>query len=241
VSALESHLLRQIEHSRDFFWHRLRWRALSFYLPADRSFRLVDIGAGAGLLGDYLRRCVPQASYGFVEPIDSLEQYLESCYGAASNFRGLAAYRDVEIVTLMDVLEHQADDRAFLAELVGRMERGTTLFVTVPALRSLWSQWDVALGHYRRYDKTSFRRCIEGLPVDVRDLCYLLPEMIPLGWVRKVARGTSQGGEGNGKPAEFPDLPKVLNHLLYGLGVVSLRLRRWWPAGTSLMAVLVRR
>jgi hypothetical protein len=116
MSALESHLLRQIEHSRDFFWHRLRWRALSFHLPADRPFRLVDVGAGAGLLGDHLRRKMPQASYGFVEPIESLEQYLESRYGTGANFRGADVYRGVEYVTLMDVLEHQAEDRPFLAD-----------------------------------------------------------------------------------------------------------------------------
>lgn len=241
MSALESHLLRQIEHSRDFFWHRLRWRALAFHLPAGRPFRLVDVGAGAGLLGDYLRRTRPQASYGFVEPLASLEQYLESCYGADANYRDAEVYRGVEIVTLMDVLEHQAEDRPFLAELVGKMEIGATLVVTVPALMSLWSQWDEALGHYRRYDKASFRRCLEGLPVEVRELSYFLPEMIPLGWARKVLRGRSKEAEGDGEPAEFPDLPKPVNDVLYGLGTVSLRLRRVWPAGTSLMAVLVRR
>jgi hypothetical protein len=32
-----------------------------------------------------------------------------------------------------------------------------------------------------------------------------------------------------------------LNRVLYELGTVSLRLRHFWPAGTSLLAVLVRR
>lgn len=240
MKALEDHLLRQIEHSRDFFWHRLRWRALQFHLPADHPFHLVDVGAGAGLLGDFLARRVPAASYGFVEPLESLEQYLESRFGAGANYRRLDRYRGVEIVTLMDVIEHQEDDRAFLAELLARMESGSILVVTVPALRSLWSPWDNALGHFRRYDKAMFRRCIEGLPVEVRELSYLLPEMVPLGWVRKLVRRRLEGPP-DPESAEFPDLPKPLNDVLYGLGTVSLHLRRWWPAGTSLLAVLARR
>jgi len=240
VNALESHLLRQIEHSREFFWHRLRWRALSFHLPADRSFELVDVGAGVGLLGDFLQREVPGASYRFVEPIASLEEYLESCFGADANVRATASFGGAEIVTLMDVLEHQPDDRNFLAELLDKMEPGAVLIVTVPALMSLWSKWDVALGHCRRYDKASFRRCLAGLPVEVRELSYLFPEMIPLGWLRKL-----QGHIAREKPAarraEFPDLPRTLNRMLYGFGTVSLRLRSFWPAGTSLLAVLVRR
>ena len=240
MTALENHLRRQIEHSRHFFWHRVRWRALRFHLPADHPFRLVDIGAGAGLLGDFLTRQVPLASYGFVEPLESLERYLESRFGADANYRRRDRYDGVEVVTLMDVLEHQQDDRAFLAQLLDRMERGAVLVVTVPALQSLWSPWDTALGHFRRYDKATFRRGIEGLPVELRELSYLLPEMVPLGWLRKLVRRRLEDRP-SGESAEFPDLPKPLNDVLYGLGTVSLRLRRWWPAGTSLLAVLVRR
>jgi hypothetical protein len=240
VEALENHLLRQIERSRDFFWHRLRWRALRFHLPEDHPFRLVDVGAGAGLLGDFLSRRVPAASYGFVEPIASLERHLESRFGAEANYRRRDRYHGVEIVTLMDVIEHQEDDREFLADLLSRMESGAVLIVTVPALMSLWSQWDEALGHRRRYDKATFRRSIEGLPVEVRELSYLLPEMVPMGWLRKL-RPRRLEGSSELESAEFPDLPKPLNDLLYALGTISLRLRRWWPAGTSLLAVLARR
>ena len=240
MTALENHLRRQIEHSRSFFWHRLRWRALQSYLPADHRFRLVDVGAGAGLLGEFLTRRVPVASYGFVEPLESLERYLESRFGAEANYRRRDRYRGVEVVTLMDVLEHQEDDRAFLADLVDRMDPGAVLVVMVPALRSLWSQWDTALGHFRRYDKAMLRRVIEGLPVELRELSYLLPEMVPLAWFRRLARGRLEGPP-DPESAEFPDVPKPLNDVLYGVGTVSLRLRRWWPLGTSLLAVLVRR
>jgi hypothetical protein len=235
MSTLEAHLRRQIEHSRDFFWHRLRWRAVASHLPHSEPFQLLDVGAGAGLLGVFLTRDFPLATYRFLEPIDSLQRQLESNYGVAANAAGLSSHASIQYVALLDVLEHQADDRRFLDELLGKMARGSTLIVTVPAMMGLWSGWDVALGHHRRYDRTSFRRAIDGLPVQVIELSYLFPEMIPLAILRKWLR------KGNGETtdeAAFPDLPLAVNDGLYALGSVSLGLRRYVPAGSSLLAVL---
>jgi len=38
--------------------------------------------------------------------------------------------------------------------------------------------------------------------------------------------------------AEFPQLPKPLNEVLYRAGSYSIKARRRWPAGTSLFARL---
>jgi hypothetical protein len=235
MSTLEAHLRRQIEHSRDFFWHRLRWRAVASHLPDSQPFQLLDVGAGAGLLGVFLRRDFTHATYRFLEPIESLQRQLESQYGVRANAAELSSYHSIEYVALLDVLEHQADDRKFLGELLGKMDRGSVLIVTVPAMMALWSGWDVALGHHRRYERTSFRRAIDGLPVDVIELSYLFPEMIPLAIVRKWLRKETAGAD---ESAAFPDLPLAVNHGLYALGSVSLAVRRQVPAGSSLLAVL---
>jgi hypothetical protein len=239
VEALEDHLRRQIEHSRGFFWHRLRWRAVTTYLPLDAPFQLLDVGAGAGLLGLYLARDRPLATYRFIEPIASLASHLEQEYGTSANAGELQAFTGIDFVVLLDVLEHQADDRSFLADLVGRMTPGSMLLLTVPALNSLWSRWDVALGHHRRYTKASLSRALDGLPVRVREMSYLFPEMVPLGLARRVIRRRRQAGGGS-ESALFPDLPGPLNEALYGLGQLSLRLRRAAPLGSSLFAALAR-
>lgn len=239
TEALEAHLRRQVEHSHTFFWHRLRWRAIRGYLPEDRVFELVDVGAGAGLLGVFLERHRPRASYRFVEPIESLAQFLRGRYGAAADAGRDADYHHASFVTLLDVLEHQEDDRGFLAALVGKMQPGATLLLMVPALPSLWSQWDVALGHFRRYDKSTLRACFEGLPLTVHELSFLFPEMVPLGMVRKRRRAVpdSAGSDAPADDAEFPDLPRIANDILYGVGTASLALRRRWGTGTSLFLV----
>jgi hypothetical protein len=233
LEGLERHLAHQLEHGREFFWHRLRWAVVSQYLP-DESFTLVDVGAGVGLIGEFLRERRPPATYRFVEPIPFLEQHLEGRYGAAANARGDAVYEGARVVTLLDVLEHQEDDHAFMSELAGRLPGGATLVVTVPAGRRLWSGWDAALGHHRRYDAASFRRAVAGLPLEIVELDYLFPELVPLALLRKLTMRRP------GAEVEFPELPRPANGLLYGIGRASLRLRRAWPLGTTLLAVLRR-
>jgi hypothetical protein len=204
------------------------------YLPTSGGSDLVDVGAGAGLLGDYLVRDRPEGRYAFVEPITSLRDALASAHGASADLTDAASFGNASAVTLLDVLEHQHDDRAFLAALVAKMAPGSSLLLTVPAMPRLWSGWDVALGHERRYTKPTLRSCTEDLPLRVDELNYLFPEMVPLGLWR-ARRGAADGAHvPTSDDAEFPDLPRRLNDALAAAGTVSLALRRWWPCGTSL-------
>jgi hypothetical protein len=241
MEPLEAHLRHQIERSRYFFWHRLRWRAVCEYLPVSRTFQLLDVGAGAGILGEYLTRSRPQAIYRFIEPLDSLERHLESRYGIQANARALASYQGIEFITLLDVLEHQEEDHPYLADLVERMVPGATLLITVPALMSLWSAWDVALGHYRRYDRRRLADCAKDLPVRVLEVSYLFPELVPAALIRRRRLPANSGAMRSVGEAHFPDPPRAINDFLHAVGSVSLALRRVWPIGSSLFAALERR
>jgi hypothetical protein len=247
MDPLEAHLQRQIEHSRDFFWHRVRWKAVAGEL--DRGpFVLTDVGAGIGLVGDFLRDEFPGSTYKFVEPLGSLITELESRFGADANWNDAPSYAGSRYITLLDVLEHIEDHRGFLEELTAKMDVGAKLIMTVPALLKLWSEWDVALGHYRRYDRAMVEQVFAGLPVRIREISYLFPEMLPLAMLRRRQRPASIAPDSPGvgtvaadaSSAEFPDLPKPVNEGLYGFGSVSLRARRRWPAGTSLLTVAER-
>lgn len=238
MPALEAHLQRQVDHSREFFWHRLRWRAVKQFLPRERPFKLLDVGAGAGMVGQYMRDSLPLGEYHFIEPIESLESLLIERHGAARNARTRSAYPDVDVITLLDVLEHQEDDRAFAAGLVAKAAPGTTIVVTVPALQPLWSAWDTLLGHHRRYSRKTLLGVWSDLPVQVVELSYLFPEMLPAAAIRTLRKPVHQGAvDGD---AEFPELPALMNKALYGLGTISLGLRKFFPVGTSLILAMRR-
>lgn len=72
---------------------------------------------------------------------------------------GFAA-ASVPAIGVFDVVEHVRDDVAFLTSLAGALAPGGRLYVTVPALRWLWSRDDVYAGHARRY---SARRLLTTL------------------------------------------------------------------------------
>ncbi len=239
TDALEQHLSRQAERSRDFFWIRIRWDLVCSLLPNATGAELVDVGAGTGFLGDLLRARLPEISYRYVEPIASLEDSLEERFGAESNLRESESFGAAQFVTLLDVLEHQEDDRLFLRELAAKMEPGAVLILTVPAMPSLWSEWDAALGHFRRYRKLSLRATLPGEQFEIVELSYLFPELLPAGWVRRIRRGGDTNGV-DAHDAEFPDLPGWMNESLYRIGSATTKARRLWPAGTSLLAVLRR-
>ena len=233
MDALEQHLSRQAEASQDFFWNRLRWELVSEELGSDCR-RVVDVGAGVGFLGDFLQRRRPSIEYWFVEPIEPLEQGLIQRFGEEAN-RHDRDFAGASHVTLMDVLEHQEDDRAFLADLAEKMDPGATLLLTVPAMPSLWSAWDAMLGHYRRYTKKSLRETTASLPLQIEAQSYLFPELIPAGALRRLRM---RNGNGDMEEAEFPELSKPLNESLYRFGKLTVKGRRLWPAGTSLYARL---
>ena len=240
MDPLEAQLQRQLEQSRDFFWHRLRWKAVSGFLPPDETFQLLDVGAGAGLIGEYLRRDRPRARYRFIEPIDSLRDHLEQRFGVDARADDAGSLEDMDVVTLLDVLEHQRDDSGFLAGLLGRMRPDTPLILTVPALPGLWSAWDVALGHHRRYRRGALRGLISSAGGVADEVSYLFPELVPAALVRRTRQPADRVATEAVEEFQFPDLPRWLNDLLYAIGTATQASRRGWPFGTSLLAVVRR-
>lgn len=63
------------------------------------------------------------------------------------------ASRRFELVCAFDVVEHVADDARALAELTRVLKDDGTLVFSVPLHRASWTEFDVAVGHCRRYDR----------------------------------------------------------------------------------------
>lgn len=63
-----------------------------------------------------------------------------------------------DTIIYIDVLEHIEDDRAELAEAALRLRAGGHLIVLSPAYQFLFSPFDAAIGHYRRYSRKDLLR-----------------------------------------------------------------------------------
>src|SRR5262249_19095362 len=100
------------------------------------------------------------------------------------------------VVLLTDVLEHVADDRRLLREIVDACPSEAQLVIAVPADMRLWSPHDEAFGHYRRYEMDELADLWRDLPVEVRLLSYFNSRLCPA--VRAVRRMSRLRGHAAG-------------------------------------------
>lgn len=233
-SALERQQLAIIDPSAHTFWHHVRFDLVQRTAEASGVDTVVDVGAGSGMLGDWLHQRHPSTSYRFQELSPVLDANLVARFGAGARHDLDAPIGDA-LVTLLDVIEHIDDVQTFLQDLGARMSPGGRLMVTVPAFQWAFSDWDVDLGHHRRYSKRTLRSALveAGFVVDAAG--YLFPEMLPLLPVRRIRRGGTGKGE-----ADFPELSPLLNRIGYAVSSTTGRGWRWMPAGTSVVAVAHR-
>jgi SAM-dependent methyltransferase len=124
---------------------------------------VLEVGAGVGanapfLLGDGVRSLLS------LEPDPSLAARLKAKRDESRDGRWkmlcgtLAATRTAaafDAVLYLDVLEHIGDDAGELHEAARRLCRGGALAVLAPAHRWLFSPFDAAVGHYRRYTRST--------------------------------------------------------------------------------------
>jgi hypothetical protein len=84
-----------------------------------------------------------------------------------------------EAVGLFDVVEHIQDDRSFLESVHQTIAPNGLVFITVPALHSLWSFEDVYAGHFRRYRLGELQRLLIKTGFKVEYSSYFF-SMLPL-------------------------------------------------------------
>jgi SAM-dependent methyltransferase len=152
-----------------------------------------------------------------------------------------------DLIGLFDVLEHLPDDVQVLRNLGGLLRQGGKLLLTVPAHMSLWSYFDVAAHHCRRYAPGELRETMYRAGYRVEYLTQYMGSIFPFVWLgRRVAALTNRLLMGKADRTydlatnELRIIP-VLNDLLAWLLIQEIRClerRRQLPFGTSLIAVV---
>jgi SAM-dependent methyltransferase len=99
---------------------------------------------------------------------------------------------DLDTVVALNVIEHIADDVGALRSVAGMLRGSGRAVILVPALPGLFGSLDLALGHYRRYTRTSLRGQMQKAGFRVERAFYFNFPGI-LGWwlngrVRRVPR-----------------------------------------------------
>lgn len=126
--------------------------------------RVLEVGAGLG--GTTVRlRDGRQTSWICLEPDPQLVTRLESTLAenpspvptsvVKGDLSALRADQLFDCILYIDVLEHIEDDAGELVRAADHLAPGGALVVLCPAFPILFSQMDHALGHFRRYTKST--------------------------------------------------------------------------------------
>jgi len=152
----------------ELFQHATNWKAyfarfMRPYIGGD----VLEVGAGVGATTEALMDAprAPAASrrhaterWLCVEPdptlaATALERVPPSCEVVVGTTADLDPAPQFDTILYIDVLEHLDDDRGELARAASLLRDGGHLVVLVPAHQWLFTRFDAAIGHRRRYDR----------------------------------------------------------------------------------------
>lgn len=225
--------LRQLE-TAGHFWILARELMLERILrrySLQNAKTLLDAGSGTGRWAEHLA-----GTYHRVFALDC------SCEAAARSDRACwiggdvtrLPFRDasLDVVTMLDVLEHLDEDLAALSEVWRVLAPGGHVLLTVPALPGLWSLRDDLAGHRRRYLHGPLMALVSNAGFQVLECRYAFFLLLPVTWLSRFsARRLGRF------PAAEQALPAWLNAWLLWICRLEQGLSRWlaWPAGSSLL------
>lgn len=215
---------------------------IEHYRPLGPGDLLLDAGMGTGVwLLEMSRVCQVMGLDDHAESLALARPRLEAAGGQV--LRTSLEHVNLpdghaSVVTLLDVLEHLADDGAALREMLRLTRAGGLVVITVPALQWLWSDWDTALHHRRRYTRGQLLALVRQPGVEVLRCAYFNWLTLPAIAAVRLWRHVFPPPAGALR-AEDKLPPAWLNAALYQTLVVPAR----WsccrsPLGVSLLAVL---
>lgn len=193
-----------------------------------------EIGCGNGLLQKEIEDCYAKPVVGFDLNELALRKNLSRlsplyCYDIHQ--RNPEFQNRFDLLLLCDVLEHITNESEFLQSVKFHLARSGALVVNVPALQGLFSDYDRAAGHVRRYSLEQLVKVAEANGFRVRKATYWGLPLLPLLLLRKRMKLNRENGSA-GFDSQVPGMNFLLS-LVARCEPIPQRL-----VGTSVMAVL---
>jgi SAM-dependent methyltransferase len=149
--------------------------------------RVLDAGAGTGTFTETVVCDADEVVA--LEPDPQFVQLLRQRFADESRVHVVhgdaerlgAEVGEFDAIVCFNVLEHVRDDERTLRVFYDRLRAGGALLLLVPAHPSLVSPFDQAVGHVRRYSRSSLSRSLHGAGFTVETLRHVNP-VGALGW-----------------------------------------------------------
>jgi SAM-dependent methyltransferase len=128
--------------------------------------RVPDVGAGLGATAAVLNHA-PCRLWLALEPDPELSRRMranvlagrmgDNCEVRVGTIGAVATDESFDTILYIDVLEHIESDHEEVVEAASHLSEGGHFVVLAPAHNWLYSAFDEAIGHFRRYNSTSLR------------------------------------------------------------------------------------
>ena len=230
------------------FWFRSRNRVIAKMASQavdglNPGYRVLELGCGNG---NVIRFLQSSCSAGIVVGMDLFAEGLHyaKLRGASRLVQGDVAHapfaEKFHLIGMFDVLEHIADDRIVLQHVFDLLTDNGVLLLTVPAHRTLWSYFDEASHHCRRYEIPDLAEKLLEAGFQIEYLSQYMASLFPLMLVKRrflsdrVATDSTQLAMN--ELQINPTLNSVMNGILHceeRLLAKHIRL----PIGTSIIAL----
>jgi SAM-dependent methyltransferase len=205
------------------FWHVARNELIATRLAAlgvAAGMPFLELGCGGGAVSAHLSRSgleVTGVDGHLPRVIEAARRAPRARFIVHDLARGVDALPGgFSAAGLFDVIEHLDDPRQALVAALTRVVPGGLVVGTVPALMSLWSDYDARGGHRLRYHRRTLHALLADVPgARLVEICWFNHLLVPAMWLQRRAR--ARPDHGLHVPA------RLVNQALLGI----LRLEYW--------------
>ncbi len=160
------------------------------FVPYHKPAHVLEIGCGDVFVLESLARKFPHWSFVGTDvafPDTFLCRYRHARINLYKNSEEAInnIKQHIDLVLLLDVVEHSPDDVQFLKETIhfSNIDNKTLFIVTVPSFQWLFSSHDTFLEHYRRYSNNSLGALLSQVGLKTIEIGYffgslLFPRMV---------------------------------------------------------------
>jgi len=240
VPLVHFECLANIEQS--YWWHlsRLKWVKMLIQREYSDPAQLDVLDYGCGT-GGFLKQLDGELKFRYSEGVDISSQAVQMAQKHGLRYRQISPNdfspaENRDLVFLMDTLEHIEHDEEFLKELMNHLKPGARILMSVPALPFLYSNWDVILGHYRRYTKKKLVYLVGKGRGKILSSNYVFSYLVPAILIKRIIGSQKYSSD----VCEFPPTPKLLNNFLVKLNGLEIYFSRFLkiPFGSSLFCLI---
>jgi 2-polyprenyl-3-methyl-5-hydroxy-6-metoxy-1,4-benzoquinol methylase len=158
--------LRHIKNQQNHWWFQSRKKILHQIISGINLKRFIyslDFGSGSGVNIDMLQK------YGNV---DIHEKNKVARLNIKKNYNIKKIYKSLnfkkgyyDLILIADVLEHVEKPEKLLIILKKSLKKNGHILITVPAYQFLFSNKDITLKHYRRYELKTLKKIISNFKI----------------------------------------------------------------------------